>query len=49
MTDIPQPSLRWLTAPGTVRPDARASLRQALQAMDPADEVQHAHFVGVST
>jgi hypothetical protein len=45
MTDSPQPSRRLRTDPGTVRPEARASLRQALQAMDPADEVQPAQVV----
>ena len=45
MTDIPQPSLRLLTEQGTVRPDACDILRQALQAIDPADEVQPAQLV----
>ena len=45
MTDIPRPSLRLLTEQGMVRPDARDILRQALQAMDPADEVQPAQLV----
>ena len=45
MTDIPQPSLRLRTEQGTVRPDARDILRQALQAIDPADEVQPAQLV----
>ena len=45
MTDIPQPSLRLLTEQGTVRPEARDILRQALQAIDPADEVQPAQLV----
>jgi hypothetical protein len=45
MTDIPQPSLRWLTEQGTVRPDARDILRQALQAIDPADAGQPAQLV----
>ena len=45
MTDSPQPSLRLRTEQGTVRPDARDILRQALQAIDPADEVQPAQLV----
>jgi len=45
MTDIPPPSRRLLTEQGTVRPEARDILRQALQAIDPADEVQPAQLV----
>ena len=45
MTDSPQPAQRWRTAQGTVRPDARELLRQALPAMDPADAVQPAQLV----
>ena len=45
MTDSPPPSRRLRTDPGTVRPEARDILRQALQAIDPADEVQPAQLV----
>jgi hypothetical protein len=45
MTDSPQPARQWLPEPGTVRPDARDLLRQALQAMDPAAAVQPAQLV----